>query len=318
MNYIVFDLEWNQPRTKSEKITDPIPFSGEIIQIGAVKMDEAFQITDTFEIMVTPIYYTTMNSAVEQLTGIDDEDLKEGVPFVEAYQAFLRFCGEEFCFLTWGGDDIRILTANLKIHHVSTENFPKCYNLQRIFGKQIAKTKKQIALEKAVELLGEPPYRAHNALNDAMSSALVSKHLDLTQEALHADVPAPKKKRRPPFSKRRAKLACGTTVASAKDALPHVESAGFVCACGRKKSAPLGWIRLGKAKVITAVTCPCGKEYYAWVRWKQTPQNEIHLDIHVEKMNQELRALYHKNNKIDDAIREYAQLRKARKGEERR
>ncbi len=40
MEYVAFDLEWNQPESAEEFIKEPISFPGEIIQIGAVKLDE--------------------------------------------------------------------------------------------------------------------------------------------------------------------------------------------------------------------------------------------------------------------------------------
>jgi len=38
MEYIVLDLEWNQPYDASMAIKEPVHLSGEIIQIGAVKI----------------------------------------------------------------------------------------------------------------------------------------------------------------------------------------------------------------------------------------------------------------------------------------
>lgn len=175
-------MEWNQPTGKSEKITEPLPLCGEIIQIGAVKLNESFNVSDTFNVMIKPVYYKKMNSSVKKLTGICDNDLQGGIPFSKAYENFLNFCGEDFCLLTWGNDDILVLNANLAIHGIVSEKSPITYNLQRIFGRQIAKTKKQISLENAVATLGEPPYCAHDALNDAISAALVCRHLDLTKE----------------------------------------------------------------------------------------------------------------------------------------
>ncbi len=186
MNYIVFDLEWNQPFTKEEMITEPIKLSGEIIQIGAVKLDEKCNVLGTLDIMVQPVHYTKMNTKVQKLTGIDNDDISHGIPFADAYRQFMDFCGDSFCFMTWGSDDIRIISANMAMHGISKERFPEYFNLQRIYGKQIAKTKKQISLEDAIEALGEPSYCAHNALNDAVSAARVCKHLDIEQERAEA------------------------------------------------------------------------------------------------------------------------------------
>ena len=38
MEYIVMDMEWNQALTFSEMVKDPVFLTGEIIQIGAIKV----------------------------------------------------------------------------------------------------------------------------------------------------------------------------------------------------------------------------------------------------------------------------------------
>ena len=182
MTYIVFDMEWNQPSSKEQKITEPATLYGEVIQIGAVKLNEQFNITDTFNQIVKPVYYVKMNSVVKKLTGIGDERLSSGIPFPEAYERFMDFCTDDFSLLSWGNDDIHVLKANMTIHGITTDRFPTTYNIQQIFGRQIAKTKKQISLERAIEMLDEPSYCAHDALNDAISAARVCRHLDLSNE----------------------------------------------------------------------------------------------------------------------------------------
>ena len=55
MDYIVFDLEWNQSSDGQEKEIKEIPF--EIIEIGAVKLDENFQLKDRFNHLIKPKVY---------------------------------------------------------------------------------------------------------------------------------------------------------------------------------------------------------------------------------------------------------------------
>ena len=43
---IVLDLEWNQPFSMRSMITTPVRLHGEIIQIGAVKLNEQLEIVD--------------------------------------------------------------------------------------------------------------------------------------------------------------------------------------------------------------------------------------------------------------------------------
>ena len=55
MNYIVLDLEWNQCPYGKSREEERLPF--EIVEIGAVKMNEQKEIIDTFHILVKPIVY---------------------------------------------------------------------------------------------------------------------------------------------------------------------------------------------------------------------------------------------------------------------
>ena len=65
---IVLDLEWNQPFSMRSMITTPVRLHGEIIQIGAVKLNEQLEIVDTFKVMVKPKYYPYMHRKISRLT----------------------------------------------------------------------------------------------------------------------------------------------------------------------------------------------------------------------------------------------------------
>ena len=52
MNYIVFDLEWNQSPGGKKYSNSRLPF--EIIEIGAVKMNEQREVMDVFQRLVKP------------------------------------------------------------------------------------------------------------------------------------------------------------------------------------------------------------------------------------------------------------------------
>ena len=61
MHYIVLDLEWNQPTSFNtpvfRQIGDSLLF--EVIQIGAVKLDDQFTLLDELSIPIRPTHYTT-------------------------------------------------------------------------------------------------------------------------------------------------------------------------------------------------------------------------------------------------------------------
>ena len=182
MNYIILDMEWNQPWPGSPSARKPLPVQirGEIIQIGAVRLLEDQTVADEFQIMVRPKFYRRLNKRVSKLTGIKESRLKEeGVPFPQAMEAFRAWCGEEAVFLTWGFDDITILRENLALFQLPTDWTRQWYNAQMIFNAQTDGSNAQKALKTAMELFSiEASRPAHDALGDAYHTALICARLD--------------------------------------------------------------------------------------------------------------------------------------------
>ncbi len=183
MQYIVLDMEWNQPWPGSyaAKKVLPVEIHGEIIQIGAVRMLEDGTVADEFQVLVCPKYYRKLNSRVSKLTGLRDARLREeGLPFPEALKRFRAWIGGECVFLTWGFDDIRMLEDNILLHDGEPDWITSWYNAQMIFNQQIGGGTSQKALSTAMELIGiEPSRPAHDALGDAYHTALICSRLNL-------------------------------------------------------------------------------------------------------------------------------------------
>lgn len=183
MDYIVLDMEWNQPwpgSPSSQKVL-PVEIRGEIIQIGAVRLTQDRVVADEFQIMVKPKYYRRLNRRVSKLTGIKESRLREeGVPFPEAMERFREWCGEDIVFLTWGFDDIGILRENLRLFSLDESWTDRWYNAQMIFNAQTDGSTAQKALKTAMEMFGiEASRPAHDALGDAYHTALICARLDL-------------------------------------------------------------------------------------------------------------------------------------------
>lgn len=191
MNYIVLDMEWNQPwpGSPSSKKVLPVQIRGEIIQIGAVRVSEDQQVQDEFQVMIRPKYYRHLNRRVSKLTGIKENRLRdEGVPFPEAIEAFKAWCGEDIIFLTWGFDDIGILRENLQLFGLETHWTQRWYNAQMIFNAQTDGSTSQKALKTAMEIFGiEATRPAHDALGDAYHTALICAKMDLKRGAAEYD-----------------------------------------------------------------------------------------------------------------------------------
>ena len=183
MDYIVLDMEWNQPwpGSPSAKKVLPVQIRGEIIQIGAVRITEDQQVADEFQVLIKPKVYRHLNRRVSKLTGIKEAQLKEqGVPYPEAMEQFRTWCGEDIIFLTWGFDDITILRENLRLYGLDESWTERWYNAQMIFNAQTDGSNAQKALKTALEIFEITPSRpAHDALGDAYHTALICARLDL-------------------------------------------------------------------------------------------------------------------------------------------
>ncbi len=183
MDYIVLDMEWNQPWPGSPSAMKvlPTPIRGEIIQIGAVRVTEDQQVADEFQVLVKPKYYRRLNRRVSKLTGIQESRLKaEGIPMPEAMERFRAWCGQPVTFLTWGFDDITILRENLRLYGMDEDWTASWYNAQMIFNAQTDGSNAQKALKTAMEQFGiEATRPAHDALGDAYHTALICARLDL-------------------------------------------------------------------------------------------------------------------------------------------
>ena len=185
MDYIVLDMEWNQPwpGSPSAKKVLPVQIRGEIIQIGAVRVTEDQLVMDEFQVLVKPKFYRHLNRRVSKLTGIKESRLRdEGVPFPEAMEQFRQWCGEDIIFLTWGFDDINILRENLQLFGLDDSWTGRWYNAQMIFNAQTDGSTSQKALKTAMEIFEiEPSRPAHDALGDAYHTALICAMLNLAQ-----------------------------------------------------------------------------------------------------------------------------------------
>ncbi|WML34117.1 3'-5' exonuclease [Clostridium sp. OS1-26] len=180
MNYIVFDLEFNQEYSpvKTNKNTK-CPF--EIIQIGAVKLDRELKTIATLDILVKPEIYPILNPFVQEMTSITIDQLSKAKPFTEVYKEFLEFVrGQDNALCTWGIVDIKELFRNLEYYDLNTFLIPRNYiNLQLYASRYLGCPKGiSIGLKKAVELL-EISFDDgfHNAYYDAYYTSEIYKKI---------------------------------------------------------------------------------------------------------------------------------------------
>ena len=188
MSYIVIDLEWNQAMSAKSSVFNhlPIHLRGEIIQIGAVRLNDDFTPGGEFQCDVRPVWFRKMHSKVKKLTGFDNERLANGLLFPEAIERFLDWCGSDCVFMTWGYDDRGIMEQNLIIHDLDIDWLGEWINLQLIYNREVEGDKNQKSLETAMEHFGiEQTRTAHDALGDAYNTALVCSKMQMEDGLAH-------------------------------------------------------------------------------------------------------------------------------------
>jgi len=283
MNYIVLDMEWNQPwpGSPSAKKVLPVQIRGEVIQIGAVRVTEDQQVTDEFQVLIKPKYYRRLNRRVSKLTGIKEAQLREnGVPMVEAMTRFKKWCGEDVIFLTWGFDDITILRENLRLYGMDENWVERWYNAQMIFNAQTDGSSAQKALKTAMEIFGiEATRPAHDALGDAYHTALICARLDLkkgTQEygkALKNHVDGFHGAELPGCISRKVFYGYGNK----KEALDAMSVGENKCPTCGKQMTGTRWFSQPGHRYMDLAACPvCGK-FLIRVRLSEQPDGTIRV-----------------------------------------
>ena len=167
MNLVVLDLEWNQAMSSKSEVFNhlPIHLRGEIIEIGAVKLNPDLSLGEEFTADVRPVYFRRMHYKVKKITGFDKDRLARGLSFPEAMEKLRLWCGDDVTFLTWGWDDQGIFEQNIIIHDLDWDWIAGWVNLQMIFNLQTGGDKNQKSLSAAMEHFEIPQTRvAHDVL----------------------------------------------------------------------------------------------------------------------------------------------------------
>jgi len=184
MNYIIFDLEWNQCPEGKENENPALPF--EIIEIGAIKTNSLFEEISRFREKIRPSVYSSFHYHTRELLQADAGDFQNARSFPEVVRDFLAFCetGSEVYFCTWGPSDLLELQRNLAFYSIKNPfPFPLFYlDIQKLYSRQCDDVHSRKSLECAIEELVLPKTRGfHNALDDALYTLEIMRHLEPEQ-----------------------------------------------------------------------------------------------------------------------------------------
>lgn len=171
MYYVIMDLEWNNSYNKKLK-----SFFNEIIEIGAVMIDEDLDVVDTFSVLIKSQLSTKLSGRVKNLTHISNEDMYGGISISKAISDFSKWVdGKDCVFMSWGNGDIRVMLDNLHFF-CDIDGIPfisKYADLQKYCQTQLKlSNSQQIGLSAAATLFGidVSEYSTHRALDDSLLS----------------------------------------------------------------------------------------------------------------------------------------------------
>lgn len=286
MNFIVLDLEWNQSPSGKEDSIEHLPF--EIIEIGAVRLDENRNQVSQFHRLIRPQAYKQMHYKISEVTHMSMEELEDqGETFPQAAARFLEWCGKDYVFCTWGSMDLTELQRNMDYYHV-VNPFPRpllYYDVQKLYCLEYGDGKNKLSLDQAVQEMGiqvREPF--HRALDDADYTGKILSAMDFEAVRPYISVdyyrpPASRKEelhlRFPSYSK-----YVSRTFDSREEALKDKEVGDILCpCCNRMLRKKIRWFPWSQRLCLGLGLCPD----HGWVRGKIRVKKEEYGQVYIVK-----------------------------------
>lgn len=171
MHYIVLDTEstcWKNDRDVSKQ---------EIIEIGAIKLNENFIEIDHFSRFVKPILSPILSDFCKELTTISQKEIDKAENFSIIFTDFLNWIGEgSYTIVTWGDFDIKHFEIDCKRHKIKFPNrfVKKHINLKMVFADRY--NIRPCGLDQAVQMLKIKFEGSHHrAIDDARNTVKVAR-----------------------------------------------------------------------------------------------------------------------------------------------
>mgnify|MGYP003301141829 CR=1 FL=1 len=272
MHYVILDMEWDSAYHKLYK-----RFVNQILQIGAVKLDENLNIVDIFDVTVKSSISKRVSRRFVELTGITKEMMLDGISLGDAVDKYNTWLGYDTVTITWSNSDLYTIAENEK-YLMSGKKFriDKYLDLQkfiqgelRLLGHEI---KSQISLSHAAELLGitTESYDLHTAKDDSLlCAALLKKHYnEAAFENLIKDASSPEFYKELYFKP--------YYISRISDNLIDKKTLDFYCEkCESKMKRLTKWRYHNNWFNANFVCTDCGKKYVCRVSYKKTYDNLI-------------------------------------------
>lgn len=176
MHNIFIDLEMHPiPRSYTDEREI---CSQEVIEIGAVKLNEQNEEIGSFCEFVKPAYVSKIYSKFKKLTGITTEDILDAAPLSDVLPRFIDWCGDDYTIFSWSDSDIWQFLNETRLKGLENlDGLTYMYNHWRDFQQEFCELlhlEKVMNLGRAVTLAGlDFSGREHDGLADARTTSLL-------------------------------------------------------------------------------------------------------------------------------------------------
>lgn len=181
--YVILDLE--MCRVKKEQAAE-FGSRTELIQIGAVLVDEKLEIADSFMTYVKP-QYGEIDPFIEKLTGITSENVKDAPLSEQALDMLVKWMPEDALAVSWSYSDADQIIAEIDGKHIDNprmeELLEKWIDCQYTFSEKMNNTERSYKLSEAL-IIADIFYdeNEHDALVDARNTAQLFIKMEKEEE----------------------------------------------------------------------------------------------------------------------------------------
>ena len=173
--YVCLDLEMSEVTSKERRYTGGL--RTEIIQIGAVMLDEKYKVIGKFSNYVKPSY-SHITQTIENLTGIKEENIENADDLITVMDKLIYWIGDnDVTTYCWSPSDYNQIWNEIMLkakHRNDIFEYLKTFvDLQKTFSNLLS-TNKPISLDSAIALTREKFVgQHHTAFSDAYNTACV-------------------------------------------------------------------------------------------------------------------------------------------------
>lgn len=160
-------------------------YKNEIIQIGAVMLDENMEISDTFVTYVKP-QYGIIDLYIEELTGISAKDVRYAPHAEKALKQFAEWLGDDCILVSWSESDEYQVRKEMEAKSINIPDIEKLLDswidCQKTFSEKMH-NRKCYKLSEALNISGiDSVIGEHDALIDAHNTALLFAKMEREPE----------------------------------------------------------------------------------------------------------------------------------------